>query len=79
MMEKPNPSDAGIALSDTSSMSEEEKDRRIHELELRTAVLEEELRILKAGGASEMGNQERARIVDALSDRFRKSEEKTGG
>lgn len=74
MMEKPNPSDARIALSDTSSMSEEEKDRRIHELELRTAVLEEELRILKADGASEMGSQERARIVDALSDRFRKSE-----
>ncbi|MBQ6454181.1 MAG: IS3 family transposase [Coriobacteriales bacterium] len=55
-------------------MTEEEKDRRIHELELRNAVLEEELKLLKAEGVSVRSSSDKARIVDALADRYHKTE-----
>lgn len=41
--------------------------RRVKELELRNAVLEESLRVLKAGGVDDMTNAEKADVVDALS------------
>lgn len=51
-------------------MTESEKDDYIHRLELKAAVLEGTVKILKAGGIEEPSNDEKAALIDALSERF---------
>lgn len=53
-----------------AKMSEKEKDEYIHKLELKSAVLEGTVKILKAGGIEGASNDEKAALVDALKEKF---------
>lgn len=53
-----------------SEMSKEELDAYIHKLELKAAVLEGTVKVLKAEGIADLANDELAAIVDALPDKF---------
>lgn len=53
-----------------SKMTEEELDAYIHKLELKAAVLEGTVKVLKAEGIEDLANDEKAAIVDALPKRF---------
>lgn len=53
-----------------SKMTEEELDAYIHKLELKSAVLEGTVKVLKAGGIEDLANDEKAAIIDALPGKF---------
>lgn len=53
-----------------AKMSESEKDEYIHQLELKAAVLEGTVKVLKAEGIEELSNDEKAALIDALPSKF---------
>lgn len=55
-------------------MSQDEIEEYIHKLELKAAVLEGTVKILKAGGIEDLSNDELAALVDALPSKFTKTE-----
>lgn len=54
-----------LSPKDIDGMSEEELKRYIHELEVKSYVLEGTVKILKAEGIEELSNDEKAALVDA--------------
>lgn len=54
-----------LTPKDVEGMSEEEPKRYIHELEVKSYVLECMVKILKAEGIEELGNDEKAALIDA--------------
>ena len=66
-----DPAEVGrIRSSRVDEMSEEELREYARKLELKSAVLESTVEVLKAGGAGDLTNDELAAIVGALSRRF---------
>lgn len=63
-----------LSADKIKSMSPEELEAYIHKLELKADVLEGTVKILKAEGIEELSNDERAILVDALSDKYTKTE-----
>lgn len=70
-----NPDEAR-RLSDAAldQMTDAELKDYVRKMELKAAVLEETVRILKAGGVEELSNDERTALVDALPDKFTTTE-----
>lgn len=61
-----DPSEAKhLSPKDMEDMSEEELKRYIHELEVKSYVLEGTVKILKAEGIEELSNDEKAALIDA--------------
>lgn len=61
-----DPDEAGhLSPKDMEDMGEEELRRYIHELEVKSYVLEGTVKILKAEGIEELSNDEKAALVDA--------------
>lgn len=54
-----------LSSGDIESMDEDELKRYIHELEVRSYVLEGTVKILKAEGIEELSNDEKAALIDA--------------
>ena len=59
-----------LSDEEIKAMSDKELADYIHQLELKAAVLEGTVKVLKAEGIEDLSNDELAAIVDAVSDKF---------
>ena len=63
-----------LSADDLEAMTLKDLKAYIHKLELKNAILEEKMKLLKAEGIDKLSNNELSVLVDALSQRFAKTE-----